>query len=122
VTDKQTKQTQTHKIATLEHSLKGALERQETLRKEVLHERDCKAIAEKNASETRKQFDDLKQRLHAAEMENQRLRGYVARVQEDDVVREELVVTGDPDGERQMVPKRKPMHFERPSDFRIPWG
>lgn len=62
----------------------------------------------------RKRIDDLKTRLATAELENARLRGYVARVQEDDVVREELVTTGDSEGAQQMVPKRKPTAFEPP--------
>lgn len=61
----------------------------------------------KQVEEMRKQFADLKERLHNSEMENQRLRGYVERVQEDDVVREELVQTGDPNGEQRLVSKRK---------------
>lgn len=65
-------------------------------------------------------FGDLKQRLHAAEMENQRMRGYIARVQEDDTVREDLVTIGEPGGEQQMVPKRKATEFHRPSDFTNP--
>lgn len=54
-----------------------------------------------------KQFDDLKQRLHDAEMELSKLRGYIDRVREDDIVREELITSGDPEGEQRMVPKRK---------------
>jgi hypothetical protein len=107
----------TTKTAALESQLRGEKERADRLHKEILHERECKAIAEKSAKEALQHFGDLKQRLNAAEMENQRLRGYLARVQEDDVVREELVATGDPDGERTMVPKRKPTIFERPRDY-----
>src|SRR5258708_40257631 len=68
----------------------------------------------KTNEELRQQFGDLKKRLYDSELENQRLRGYVQRVQEDDTVREELVVTGDPDGERAMVPKRKSTVFFPP--------
>lgn len=60
------------------------------------------------------QFADLKERLATAEAENQRMRGYIQRVQEDDTVREELVATGDPTGEQTMVPKRKPTSFDQP--------
>lgn len=67
--------------------------------------------------EGRKLVDDLKQRLAIAEADNQRMRGYIARVQEDDVVREDLVKVGDPDGEHQLVPKRKPTQFFEPSPF-----
>jgi hypothetical protein len=66
--------------------------------------------------QTRSQFDDLKTRLAYAEGEVQRMGGYIARVQEDDVVREELVRTGDPEGHEQLVPKRKPTHF---ADLRV---
>lgn len=61
------------------------------------------------------QFNNLKERLATAEFENQRLRGYIERVQEDDVVREELVVAGDPDGQVQLTPKRKHTRFEAPN-------
>lgn len=71
--------------------------------------------ARERAAQLVKQFDDLKRRVSDAEMENQRLRGYVQRVQEDDVVREELITTGDPEGEQRMVPKRSPTRFEQPS-------
>jgi len=80
------------------------------------------AISQRDAArgevkEVHKQFADLKERLSNAEMENQRLRGYIARVQEDDTVREELVATGDPDGEQRMVPKRKPTLFVEPNQY-----
>lgn len=69
--------------------------------------------------EARAQFADLKQRLQAAETSNQFMRGYLARVQEDDAVREELVVIGEPGGE-QLAPKREPAQFLRPDDFMAP--
>lgn len=75
--------------------------------------------AKKTALETRAMFADLKERLVKAEAETQRMRGYIARVQEDDVVREELVTVGDPSGEQRMVPKRKPTPFEPPSPYSI---
>jgi seryl-tRNA synthetase len=61
--------------------------------------------------ETSAQFDDLKERLANSETECTRMRGYIARVQEDDVVREELVATGDPGGEQRLVPKRQHATF-----------
>lgn len=67
---------------------------------------------------TSSQLDDLKTRLVLAEAENQRMRGYIQRVQEDDVVREDLVKVGDPEGSHQLVPKRKPSHFNEPEPFR----
>ena len=63
---------------------------------------------------------DLKIRLLAAERSNEYLRGYVARVQEDDIVREELVTVGDPEGERHLKPKRTSTTFTRPDDFTMP--
>jgi hypothetical protein len=64
-----------------------------------------------HVGELRKNLDEVKERLAFAEAENQRMRGYLERVQEDDVVREELVTVGEPDGEQRMVPKRKPTVF-----------
>lgn len=64
-----------------------------------------------------REMDDLKERLASSEAENQRMRGYIARVQEDDVVREELVPTGDPAGEQRLVPKRQPTEFFAPSPY-----
>lgn len=70
----------------------------------------------------RKLVDDLKERLAIAEADNQRMRGYIARVQEDDVVREALVKVGDPEGEHQLVPKRKPTLFHGPSPYNVDAG
>lgn len=67
-----------------------------------------------------KDIDDLKERLAVSEAECQRMRGYIARVQEDDVVREELVKTGDADGECQLVPKRKPTSFTSADPYQMP--
>ena len=70
----------------------------------------------------RTNLDDVKQRLAFAEAERQRMHGYIQRVQEDDVVREELVTVGEPDGEQRQVPKRKPTPFcgrtPVPSEYR----
>lgn len=66
---------------------------------------------------TAAQVEDLKVRLATAEFENQRMRGYIQRVQEDDTVREELLTVGDPEGEKHMVPKRKSTSFDAPSQF-----
>lgn len=73
--------------------------------------------AKKDADDARAEHNDLKERLAAAELENARLRGYIARVQEDDVVREELVKVGDPEGEQHLVPKRKPTVFNAPDQY-----
>lgn len=82
--------------------------------------RQSRELAQKEIAQTREQFTDLKQRLQQAEASNQFMRGYLARVQEDDVVREELLTVGEPDGEQRFVPKRKPTGFERPDDFKSP--
>jgi predicted nucleic acid-binding Zn-ribbon protein len=56
---------------------------------------------------TREQFEDLKKRLLEAETEQARLRGYLSRVHEDDIVRDGMVEIEDSQGKR-MVPKRTP--------------
>lgn len=70
----------------------------------VSQERDAAVTREQ---ETRAQFADLKSRLFDATKTIERLNGYIARVQEDDHVREELLTVGDPNGEQLLVPKRK---------------
>lgn len=81
-------------------------------RSKMIHDtRIEKASAEEREKEAREQFADLKKRLHDSEMEVARLNGYLARVREDDVVREELITVGEPDGEQRMVPKRKPEYL-----------
>lgn len=90
----------------------------EQLASDVLEERSRRQAAEADLQSARHrekqhraETDDLKERLAVAEAENARMRGYIARVQEDDVVREDLVPVGDPAGEQQLVPKRKPATF-----------
>ena len=104
-------------IVDLSANLEKASARVAELQEALTTQRGNAAAWEKREKETRAQFADLKERLSNAEMENQRLRGYLARVQEDDVVREELVTTGDPDGEQQLQPKRKHSRFEAPSQY-----
>lgn len=87
------------------------------LRDEHGAEHRHRCASEAREKETRAQFADLKERLVNAEAENQRMRGYVARVQEDDLVREELIKVGDPDGEQHLVPKRRPTVFEQPRQY-----
>lgn len=65
--------------------------------------------AENETKETHANFEDLKRRLHDAEVENARLRGYTDRVHEDDVVRDGFIEIEDERGKRQ-VPKRKVPH------------
>lgn len=66
------------------------------------------------------EFGDLKERLQTAEAENQRMRGYIQRVQEDDLEASEIVTTGDPHGEEVLVPKRRPTRFGTPSGYGTP--
>lgn len=87
------------------------------IRLKLYHERDVQL---KELSQARADFADLKRRLLAADSANQFMRGYLARVAEDDTVREELLTVGDPNGEQRLVPKRKPTSFPRPSDFTEP--
>lgn len=98
--------------------------RLENMAKDVAQARECAAaakqradLAERELKQNRKEIDDLKTRLQTSEAVNQRLRGYLDRVQEDDVVREELVLTGDPQGEQQLVSKRKHTRFAEQSEW-----
>lgn len=79
----------------------------------------ARAEIDKREAETRAQFADLKERLVTAEANNQRMRGYIERAQEDDIAREELVTTGDPAGEQQLVPKRKHVLFCQPTPYSV---
>jgi chromosome segregation ATPase len=103
------------RIATLEATIVQLNTEIEDGRKVREHLRHDLAVAEKREKETRAQFNDLKERLVNAEATNQRMRGYISRVQEDDVVREELVAVGDPDGEQRLVPKRRGTAFHEPA-------
>jgi chromosome segregation ATPase len=68
---------------------------------------DRATAAEEGLKESRTHFADLKERLANAEAETARLRGYLARVHEDDIVRDGLVEVEDGDGKRS-VPRRPP--------------
>lgn len=96
------------RIAELEQTLKDEIEAgtcsREQIRKDLAAARECE-------KRTVAKFDDLKTRLAHAEGEVHRMRGYIQRVQEDDVAREDLVKVGDPEGSHQLVPKRKPTFF-----------
>ena len=72
----------------------------------MLAARDARDEARKEAAAHRVRTEELKDRLVRAELNVQWLRGYVARVREDDVANEELVPTGNED-DRTLVPKRK---------------
>lgn len=80
--------------------LKAIAERRSAM---VRDANDAKNEAVAREKDTREQFADLKKRLHNSEMEVARLNGYLARVREDDVVREDLVTVGEPGGEQRML-------------------
>lgn len=109
-------------ILGLEEALNDANERANTYREKATALESENTLLKNQLTESRGHFADLKTRLLAAETANQFMRGYLARVQEDDVVREDLMTVGDPEGEQHMVPKRKPTAFPRPSDFKEPQG
>lgn len=110
-----------HPIVILPKTLKAALKDLEVLRKEYnaeserrsgyydsyMNEKSARVAAQTERDETRSQFADLKERLLNAETELSRLRGYLARVHEDDVVRDGLVEIEDGQGKRS-VPRRQP--------------
>lgn len=100
---------------------KNELDKMRELAERLASERhQWKSLAderEKMLVEKSKSIDDLKERLAVAEAENERMRGYISRVQEDDIVREELVGTGDPNGEQILVPKRKHDKFSSPDSY-----
>lgn len=99
------------RIAEFERAQGMREEEVRVLRDRVAKANDRAAVAEAGQKETLLEFDDLKAKLAASEAENARMRGYIQRVQEDDVVREPLIDTGDPDGEMTKVPKRTPTTF-----------
>jgi len=89
----------------------------EDLRAKGRQARDIAEEAKKEKNEAQMQFADLKRRLHNAEILISKYQGYFLRVQEDDIVREELIETGDPDGERTLRPKRKHIDFNRDLEY-----
>jgi hypothetical protein len=83
-----------------------------TAEREARKAKSERVKAEERVAEYQRRFDDLKVRLQGALAANEYIRGYLARVGEDDTVREELITTGEPGGEQQFVPKRrKPRHW-----------
>ncbi len=63
--------------------------------------------AEERECKIREQFGDLKLKLLDSEREVSNLRGYLARVHEDDIVRDGMIEIEDANGKR-MIPKRPP--------------
>jgi len=109
--------TKTVVIETLTRRVAELTDHNATMRESIRVLEGEKRQAEETAKAIRAKFADLKQRLQTAESENQRMRGYLARVQEDDVVREELLTVGEPEGEQYLRPKRKHASFDPPNDF-----
>jgi hypothetical protein len=81
----------------------------DTAHKQQLNERNMRINAENEIKETRKQFADLKERLHKAELQNAENEGYLRRVREDDAVADPLIEIEGPEGKR-MVSKRYPSY------------
>lgn len=98
-------------IAQLQAALATERDKVRTLESRMYHNNQERQAADQRAVEMRGLLDDVKERLAFSEAEVQRMGGYISRVQEDDVVRDPLVQVGDPDGEQQLVPKRRPTHF-----------
>jgi predicted nucleic acid-binding Zn-ribbon protein len=94
-------------IADLTKELETAKTERARWEKSWGEERQKRSDAENSLAESRTHFADLKERLSNAEAETARLRGYLARVHEDDVVRDGMVEIEDERGKRQ-VPKRPP--------------
>lgn len=98
-------------IKSLQSTIAELTERVDQRAKALREANDAKNAAVDREKETREQFADLKKRLHNSEMEVARINGYLARVREDDTVREELLTVGEPDGQQRLVPKRKPEYL-----------
>lgn len=79
------------------------LDRMRKREAEAIFARDQMA---KTVTEVQDQFAELKERLQTAETNLAHVEGYLARVREDDEVREGLIEIGNED-EKQLVPKRK---------------
>jgi chromosome segregation ATPase len=105
--------------AQLEAALKDEQDTTAALREKVRGLQGLVSNHEDHNTELRSRIDDLKTRLAHAEATNNEMKGYIARVQEDDVVREELVQVGDLAGEVNLVPKRKPHRFMQFADSRL---
>lgn len=90
-------------LEVIEHQEKDCSDAKEQARNE--YSRRLKA--EERSLSAEKNFVDLKERLFNAETELSRLRGYLARVHEDDVVRDGMVEIENSNGKRQ-VPRRQP--------------
>lgn len=90
-------------LEVIEHQQKDCSE----AREQATAEYRRRLKAEEAAQLAEKHFADLKERLFNADIELSRLRGYLARVHEDDVVRDGMIEIEDSNGKRQ-VPRRQP--------------
>lgn len=79
----------------------------EIIVKENDEQRRVAYSAVKERDETRKQFADLKERLHQSEIDNADNRGYLRRVAEDDLARDGFEQFDTPDG-TTLRPRRPP--------------
>lgn len=104
----------------LAEQLKTARDLNDNYKGEIVTLRSQLSKDQKRNTELEGQFSDLKTRLLSAERANEFMRGYLARVTEDDQVREDLVQVGDPHGEQALIPKRKSTLHPRPDDFSYP--
>lgn len=77
------------------------------VRNKLVAERSQRIAAEEETKKTRANFNDLKTRLHNAELETSRLNGYMQRVREDDNVADPLIEIIDASGTHR-VSKRWP--------------
>lgn len=115
-------------MTSLSDQLKTSRELNEAYKKEIAElrltlnaSRESVTDLKKQRDEALLQFADLKMRLVSAERANEFMRGYLARVREDDTTQDPLVVVGDPDGEQTKVTQRKLFgEFPRPDDFTYP--
>jgi hypothetical protein len=99
-------------IEKLEEELVQANAAVEAQMAETSKARDRAYKAEQEVAEVREQFAELKERVANLGVQNAEMRGYIGRVQEDDVVREELIQTGDmAGGDVYLRPKRKHRQF-----------
>ena len=94
-------------LKSLQAALDSATHGETEMGRKYYAAREERDAARKEVEQVRSQFADLKRRLLEADTEQARLRGYLARVHEDDIVRDGLVEIEDGQGKR-MVPKRPP--------------
>lgn len=105
-------------IRKLREAVEAATKRADEANTARSHERANRIRAEESEKETRKNFADLKERLHNSEMDVARKEGYLDRVREDDRVSDPLVEIEGPEGKR-FVSKRHPMPIMNTNDYEL---